>query len=164
MSNNQLNSGMVFKRRFPLGYLFHINPFTRYFTGYYDSSPPSCGQLLFIFEILIEMHASHKSYLSVRPAGLEIYWHPGNSITVDWDEVIKLEKKRYLGIFRTDLLYVDRPVFAEGHKPIFLTKKIKEHFENQRLAIPLHFYHGWPNGRLHEEFNKYVPQIIDKSQ
>jgi hypothetical protein len=160
MSNSLGSTGIIFKRRFPFGYLFHVNPFTGYYSGHYDSSPASCGQLLFIIELLREMYLSHKSYLRVRPTGLDLYWHPGNTIEVDWKDVIRLERKRYLGVIQSDLLYVDRPLFAEGHKPIFLTQKSKEYFEKQKLGIPLRLYHGWPHGQLEEELNKHIPHIV----
>jgi hypothetical protein len=164
MNNSLGSTGIVFKRRFPLGYLFHINPFTRYCAERYDSSPESWGQTLFIIGVLAGMYESHRSYLRVGPAGLEIYWHPGNAIEVAWQEVIRLERKRHWGVIQSDLLYVDRPIFTDKRKPIFLTEKIKEHFEKQRLGIPLRLYNGWPNGQLEEELNKYIPQIIAKGE
>lgn len=164
MSNSFGSSGTTFKRRFPLGYLFHINPFTRHCDGNYDSSPASCGQILFIIVVLSEMVASHKSYLRVGPTGLEIYWHPGNTIKVDWKEVIRLERKRHFGVIPSDVLYVDRPVFTETTKPIFLTRQAKEYYEKQKLGIPLRLYNGWPDGQLKEELTKYIPQIIAGSE
>ena len=164
MSDSFGSTGIAFKRRFPLGYLLHINPFNGYWAGSYDSSPASCGQILFIIVVLSEMCAAHRSYLRVGPPGLEIYWHPGNTIKADWTEVIRLERKRHLGVIQSDLLYIDRPVFAGKMEPIFLTKKAKEHFEKQRLGIPLRLYNGWPDGQLEEELNKYIPQIIADSE
>jgi hypothetical protein len=110
------------------------------------------------------MYSLHRSYIRTSPTGLEIYWHPDYEIKVDWQEVIRFEKKKYLGMIPYEILYVDRPIYPKEIKVIYLTKSIKEHVEKQRLGIPLRCYQGWPHGELEHELIKYIPQIMSQSR
>ena len=130
---------------------------------HYDSSAACCGQFLFSIVLLRDLYHSYRSYMQTSPTGLEIYWHPNYEIKVDWQEVIRLEKKKYLGMIPHEILYVDRPIYPKEIIVIYLTKSIKDHMEKQRLGIPLRCYQGWPHGDLKHELHKYIPQIMNNS-
>jgi hypothetical protein len=101
--------------------------------------------------------------MQTSPTGLEIYWFPDYMIRVNWQEVLRFERKKILGIIPYEILYVDRPIFPKEAIVIYLSKSIKERVEKQRLAIPLRCYQGWPHGDLKHELHKYIPQIMNNS-
>lgn len=152
----------IFRRKFPLGYFLHYDPYNFLFSSNYDSSPPSCGQILFIFELLSIFLRAHKSYLKIDATGLLLYWHPNQTLIVKWEDVLWLERKRIFSVFPCDELFIDRPVFLGEHKHIYLTEKTKKYFEKKKFSIPLHLYVGWPNGKLEAELMKFIPKIISK--
>lgn len=162
MSNHNQDE-QIFRRKFPLGYFLHYDPCQLYFSANYDSSPPSCGQILFVFELLTLFFRSHYSYMKTDSTGLTLYWHPNQTLNIRWDEVLRLERKKFLSIFPYEELYVDRPFFFGKHKPIYLTENIKKHFEQKKFSIPLRLYMGWPKGKLAEELIRFIPDIINKS-
>jgi hypothetical protein len=99
--------------------------------------------------------------MKTDPAGLTIYWHPGYEIQLNWQEVLRFEEKKYFGMLPYEMLYVDRPIYPQEVKVIYLTKNIKEYVEKQRLGIPLRCYQGWPQGDLERELRKYIPEIMN---
>ncbi|MBI9049571.1 MAG: hypothetical protein JEZ00_09135 [Anaerolineaceae bacterium] len=152
----------IFRRKFPLGYFFHFNPFRMRYTSNYDSSPPTCGQILFFIELFTFFHLARKSYLKIDSTGIMLYWHPDQIMKFNWNEVLRLERKKFINIFPYEALYIDHPLFLNDNKPIFLTEKTKKHFDQQKISIPLRFYQGWPGGELEEELKKYIPHILSE--
>lgn len=154
----------TFGRSFPLGYVLHGHPLRGHIHGDYDSSPAGCGQVLFSLVFLQHLYHSHRSYLRTNPTGMEIYWYPNYTIRVNWQEVLRFERKKYFEVIPYEVLYVDRPLYPKELPVIYLSKSIKERVEKQRLGIPLRCYQGWPHGDLEHELQKYIPQIMKPSK
>ncbi|MBN1429092.1 MAG: hypothetical protein JXB07_11955 [Anaerolineae bacterium] len=148
----------VYRKAFPLGYLLHL--FRDYYfeaAGHTDAS--GCGRIFIVFYLLIAFRNAHHSYLKITPTGMELCWHPYKLLTIGWDEVLRLERKKWLGVLPDDRLYVDRPVYALL-KPMYLTEKARKHFESKKFAIPLRQFQGWPDGELAEDLRRYIPGIV----
>lgn len=161
MNNFANQQSKIFGRRFPLGYLLHGHPVHSYTRHHYDASSSCCGQFLLSTVLLGNMYRSYRSYMKTDPTGLTIYWHPGYEIRLSWQEVLRFEKKKYFGMLPYEMLYVDKPIYPQEVKVIYLTKNIKEYVEKQRLGIPLRCYQGWPHGDLAQELRKYIPEIMN---
>ncbi|MBN1312565.1 MAG: hypothetical protein JXB30_14210 [Anaerolineae bacterium] len=150
----------IYRKKFPLGYLLHL--FRDYYfeaAGYTDVS--GCGRVFIVFYLLIAFRNAHRSYLKITPTGMELCWHPYKLLTIGWDEVLRLERKKWLGSFPDDRLYVDRPPLVYGGgQPIFLTESARKHFESQMFAIPLRQFQGWPDGKLAADLKQYIPDIL----
>jgi hypothetical protein len=149
-------NGKIFRRSFPIGYLFHPDPF--------DTTSNS-DSIIDLFLILFSIYSQRKSYLVVKNEGLEIYWRKDNFIIIGWDKVLRLERKRRYGVL-LDMLYfdLDKSIFKKNDKLLFLTEGIKKKYyeiENKNYyCIPLQAYQGWANGQLMEELNKHIPEIF----
>jgi hypothetical protein len=151
----------VYGKKFPGGYLFHL----------YFLSPPSlagldldfsnsCSSFLVIPLVLLSFHRARSSYLKTTPDGLELHWLPWEKIFVSWNDVARLEWIKAFGLFRLDMLYLNRPIFEWGKNVIFLTEHTREFADKRRFAIPLGQFRGWPNGGLAEDVKRYVPHVF----
>ncbi|MBN1428683.1 MAG: hypothetical protein JXB07_09870 [Anaerolineae bacterium] len=147
----------IYRKKFPLGYFLHL------FRDYHldaTEATSSCGRILVVFFLFICLRNAHRSYLKTTPNGLELCWLPYKPMTIGWHEVLRLERKKWMGLLPDDRLYVDRPVHSLGPKTIYLTEKIREQFESKKLAIPLRQFQGWPDGELAEDLKRYIPDVI----
>ena len=121
MQSDNNKDKCILRRKFPLGYILHPDPFQN--SPVLDANT-SGGQFVVGGLMLLNAFLSHKCVMKVNPSGLEIYWHPNKTMSVCWNEVLRLERKKILGIFPYETLYLDKPLLMDNQKPIYLTNAI----------------------------------------
>lgn len=98
------------------------------------------------------------SYFTISPEGIEYRYWPTYAVRCYWGDVEKIGKFKSLGLIAYDVLYLKqaKPI----GKPIMMTLRNKFGLKTQYL-VPLTGIHGWRQGKLKTELQKYAPQLFE---
>jgi hypothetical protein len=158
---------VIHRRRFPQGYFLDGNLRGYLAVPFVDSttSHSGCGTILLFGELYRWIHPLRNSHLKTAVSGVELFWYPNTRLSIGWNEILRLKCERILGLFPSDVLVVDRPMYPEEFKTraVFLTPGIRRTLESKKMEIHLQAYEGWPEGKLRDEMEKYIPDIIRRT-
>jgi len=120
------------------------------------SDDPGCLIILALLLIIPELFLS---YLKISSDGLEVRYWPFYKIHVPWLQIDHLGPYKVLGLIPSQAFYL------EGDAPFgslnILSREIQ--IGQKKRLIVLNDFHGWSNGNIKAELNKYIPEIIGES-
>ena len=96
------------------------------------------------------------SYLVISDEGLELLYWPNYRLETTWKELDRLGSVTVIGSLTSDLLYLRGKFVDANAEEIDRHRGIRE-----RRVISLSDFKGWPKGQLHDDLERYIPDIIE---
>lgn len=98
------------------------------------------------------------SYLKVSPDGIEYRYWPSYGVRCSWDSVERLGEHRSFGLFRSDVLYLERAEPVGWQINVTLRRRLGL---KTQYIVPLTGISGWPRGKLAEDLRQYIPHLLE---
>lgn len=141
----------AYHKRIPRALLTHIYPLP-----YFDTHTE--GLFWFIVFLSFYLPSVFRSRLVVRPEGLELFYWPSERISVRWEEVLEIRRKRVLGMLEYDILILDRPFPTFGIRMVGPGEPQRQ--RSHRAFVPLSDFVGWPDGALAADLRRFAPRLF----
>ena len=140
-------------------HIYHFN-WRGLFQAFWETSPqgeisPGCLwiPLLLIQIILLIPHVLF-SHLKVGSDGIEYRSWPFYRYRITWNNLSAIERYSISRLITFDYLVIKDPTNPNNDKP----KKFI--YLDHRKMISLSGFQSWPNGRLAQDLEQYIPEIM----
>lgn len=125
-----------------------------------SEAEPTCLWIpFFILQIIFLIPNILFSHLKITHTGLELRDWPFLRYRYTWDEVSIIHSYSFTRFLSFDYLIIKDPKDPNNEK---LKKRV--YVIDQRKWIPLSGFRGWPNGRLAQDLQQYIPHIVTEWQ
>ena len=100
------------------------------------------------------------SYLKISHQGLEYRLWPNYRIRCRWKDVDRIDKGKIYGIFPADFIYLKD---AEETRHLLFGGMVRN-FIYPPHTIPIYEMKGWPDGKLAQTLQSYVPHLFPENK